>query len=188
MRLFVALPLATEIRRMLARHTERVRPSLPAARWLPSENLHLTLRFLGEVEATELDAARKALARAVEGRTGFDLALGEPGRFPRRGPPRVLWIGVEAGTALFELQSAISSALEEALDLEQERRAYHPHVTLGRCRDLWRRSDAELWTNETFAGTGESFGVTYVDLMESRLSPAGATHDRVDRLPLEPMC
>lgn len=186
MRLFVAVPLPEEIRRRLSRHAETWRSDLPAARWVPVENLHLTLRFLGEVPAEEIETAGEAMKRAVDGRRCFELALGGPGCFPPRGRPRVLWIGIEPDAELLDLQAALSSSLEEVLGLEPERRRFHPHATLARCRDGWSRSDAERWERRSHDAVRSSFAVTYVDLMESRLAPSGATHHRVERQRLDP--
>lgn len=186
MRLFVAIPLPQRLRRELVRETERLAGELPAARWVPAANLHLTLRFLGEVAEEELDSARSALRRATEGTRAFEVTLAGRGRFPPRGRPRILWVGLEASDQLAALAELASRTLEAALDIEPERRSFHAHVTVARCRSGWRRDDAERWVEAGSSHRGEVVPVTCVDLMESRLASSGATYHRVERCILEP--
>ena len=124
MRLFVGLELPFALREALA----SLGHGLPGARWVPPENLHLTLRFLGETSnhvAEEVDHALAALrARA------FPLALGGTGLF-ERGRTSTLWVGVDRTPALDHLQNKIETALQRA-GLPAERRRFQPHVSLAR--------------------------------------------------------
>ncbi len=125
MRLFVALDLPWELRERLA----RLAGGIPGARWLPVENYHLTLRFIGEApphRAEEIDLALGTL----RGR-GFPLSLAGLGTFARNGRETALWAGVERNPALDHLQSKIETALQRA-GLEPERKRFVPHVTLAR--------------------------------------------------------
>jgi 2'-5' RNA ligase len=125
MRLFVALDLPWELRERLA----LLAGGIPGARWVPSENHHLTLRFIGEMpkhRAEEIDEALAAL-RAP----GFALTLAGIGTFGKGSKPVSLWAGVERNPALDHLQSKIETALQRA-GLEPERRRFAPHVTLAR--------------------------------------------------------
>ncbi len=125
MRLFVALDLPAAVR-------ERLRflaAGLPGARWTPSENLHATLRFIGEVptwRAEEIDAALTRL-RAP----GFPLSLAGIGILDRGGRPASLHVGIERSPPLEHLQAKIETALQRA-GLPPERRRFLPHVTLAR--------------------------------------------------------
>lgn len=184
MRAFVAVPVPEALRRQLVSESDRLADELPAARWVPATNLHLTLRFLGEVPASETGALVVALRRAVATTRAFEVTLGRRGAFPPRGRPRVLWIGIEPSAPLTGLQRGVATAVEEVLGLEAEARAFHPHLTLGRCRGGWRPADAERWRSEPSSSSGTVFTVTYVDLMESRLTPRGAKHRRLERLTL----
>jgi 2'-5' RNA ligase len=125
MRLFVALDLPWELRERLA----MLVGGIPGARWVASENHHLTLRFIGEMpkhRADEIDEALAAL-RAP----GFPLTLAGIGTFGKGSKPVSLWAGVERNPALDHLQSKIETALQRA-GLEPERRRFAPHVTLAR--------------------------------------------------------
>ena len=125
MRLFVGLGLPFALREALA----SLRHGLTGARWVPPENYHLTLRFLGETPnhvAEEVDHALAALrARA------FPLALGGTGVFERNGRLSTLWVGVDRVPALDHLQNKIATALQRA-GLPAERRRFQPHVSLAR--------------------------------------------------------
>ncbi|CAG4914382.1 unnamed protein product [Acidocella sp. C78] len=125
MRLFIALDLPWEIRQTLAGFAF----NLPGARWVPAQNMHITLRFIGEtgrIEAEEIDHALAAI-RAP----GFPLTLAGAGWFEKGGRATSLWIGVERSAALLHLQTKIETALRR-IGLAPERRRYAPHVTLAR--------------------------------------------------------
>ena len=125
MRLFVALDLPWPLRERLA----LLATGIMGARWVPRENLHLTLRFIGEVpnwRAEEVDLA----LHGVRGR-GFPLVVAGVGLFEKGGRVTALWAGVERSPALDHLQAKIETALQRA-GLEPERRRYIPHVTLAR--------------------------------------------------------
>lgn len=125
MRLFVALDLPWELRERLA----MLAGGLPGARWVPPENHHLTLRFIGEVPGHRADEIDHALA-VLRGR-GFTLTLTGLGTFEKSGRPTALWVGVERNAALDHLQAKVETALQR-IGLEPERRRFAPHVTLAR--------------------------------------------------------
>lgn len=125
MRLFVGLDLPWTLKRRLA----VLAGGIPGARWVPSENYHMTLRFIGEVQpfrAEEIDLAMAAL----RGR-GFSLTLSGVGTFAKGGRDTQLWVGVERNPQLDHLQGKIETALQRA-GLDPERRRFTPHVTLAR--------------------------------------------------------
>ncbi|MBU6499107.1 MAG: RNA 2',3'-cyclic phosphodiesterase [Rhodospirillales bacterium] len=126
MRLFVALDLPWDLRERLAALGGR---GIPGARWVPEENLHLTLRFIGEVQAPQAEEIDLALA-TLRGR-GFTLTLAGLGTFAKGGRDTQLWVGAERNTALEHLQGKIETALQRA-GLPPERRRFQPHVTLAR--------------------------------------------------------
>jgi 2'-5' RNA ligase len=125
MRLFVALDLPWEVKQTLA----SLAISLPGARWVPAENLHLTLRFIGEANRLQSEAIDLALG-ALRGR-GFSLALTGAGWFEKGGRVSSLWVGVERNEALLHLQTKVETALRRA-GLSAEKRRFTPHVTLER--------------------------------------------------------
>ncbi len=124
-RLFVGLELPEELRERLA----LLAGGLPGARWVPPENYHLTLRFIGELPSHRAEEIDEALA-ALRGR-GFMLKLSGVGTFARGGRPTSVWVGVERNPALDHLQAKVETALQRA-GLEPERKRFVPHVSLGR--------------------------------------------------------
>lgn len=127
MRLFVALEMPPALRGKLALLSGR---GIPGARWVPAENYHLTLRFIGETpgyRAEEIDSALAALKAR-----GFTLNLAGVGTFAKGGGrSTALWVGVERNPQLEHLRSKIETALQRA-GLEPERRRFVPHVLLAR--------------------------------------------------------
>jgi RNA 2',3'-cyclic 3'-phosphodiesterase len=126
MRLFVGLDLPWELRQRVAMLSGG---GIPGARWVPMENYHVTLRFIGETPrhmAEEIDHALAALKVR-----GFTLTLAGLGTFAKGGRSNTLWIGVERNPQLEHLQSKIETALQRC-GLEPERRRFQPHLTLAR--------------------------------------------------------
>ncbi|WP_428487078.1 RNA 2',3'-cyclic phosphodiesterase [Rhodopila sp.] len=126
MRLFVALDLPWELRRKVA---VLAGTGIPGARWVPPDNYHLTLRFIGETPsylAEEIDYALAGL-RARQ----FPLTLTGVGIFAKGGRSTALWVGVERNPQLDHLQNKIETALKRA-GLDPERRRFQPHLTLAR--------------------------------------------------------
>ena len=125
MRLFVGIELPWELKQRLA----VLAGGVPGARWVPVENYHLTLRFIGEVpkhQAEEIDHALAALRTRA-----FSLTLAGVGTFSKGGRDTQLWAGVERNPQLDHLQAKIETALQRT-GLEPERRRFAPHVTLAR--------------------------------------------------------
>ncbi|MCW3473408.1 RNA 2',3'-cyclic phosphodiesterase [Limobrevibacterium gyesilva] len=125
MRLFVGLDLPWEVKQRLG----VLAGGVPGARWVPPENYHMTLRFIGEVPAHRAEEIDLALA-TLRAR-GFALTLAGVGTFAKGGRDTQLWVGVERNPQLDHLQAKIETALQRA-GLEPERRRFAPHVTLAR--------------------------------------------------------
>ena len=189
MRCFAAILLGDEVRDTLGEELERLRPLSRAVAWVPTENLHLTLHFLGEQSAERAADARSALAEAAAASEPFQLTLHGFGAFPGLERARILWTGVSDGALdARALQARIEDALE-VRGFAREARAWHPHVTLGRVFDerRWRR-DAGRDLQPVIAGiASRSFGtfpVGSVALMQSQLGRAGARYRPIAEVPL----
>jgi 2'-5' RNA ligase len=127
MRLFVAIPLPEDVRLGLA----GLAGAVPGAGWVPPENLHITLRFLGEVDGHLFEDVCHALS--LVGGAAFSLQLAGVGHFGDRRQVRVLWAAVRASEALARLRGRVERVLENC-GLPREERRFHPHVTLARLR------------------------------------------------------
>ena len=190
MRAFVAFELPEAVRREAARRAEALRDRLPAARWVRPGAIHLTLRFLGEVEPGRLAVVSGPLATAFAGAPPLTLALDGGGCYPPGRPARVAWAGVRVGgdrpdpAPLVALHGRIEQATEAYLGLEPVRRPFSPHVTLARCKRPWGRRDVEAFA-AAFAGpVGEPFVAESGSLIESRLTPDGPRYRTIEEFPL----
>lgn len=126
MRLFVAIDLPRELRQRIAMMSGA---GIPGARWVPPENYHITLRFIGETPAYRAEEIDHALT--VMKARSFALTLAGVGTFAKSGRSTALWVGVERNERLDLLQSKIETALQRT-GLEPERRRFAPHVSLAR--------------------------------------------------------
>jgi len=167
-RLFIAIDPPVPVRDALMRLCHGV----PGAKWVAPEQLHLTLRFIGEVDNGLFDDIADALGEVAA--PAFTLALDGVGHFPPRGAPRVLWAGVADGDPVRRLHGRIETRLQR-LGLAPDRRNFAPHVTLARLKQapLIKVRDY-LALNAGFAT--EAFPVDEFHLYSSRLGSAGAAH------------
>lgn len=157
---------------------ERLLSTLPEAtglRPVPATQVHLTLHFLGEcgVPEAQLNAALDGLAAPA-----FTLQAAGTGRF-RTGQGSVLWAGLAPGPgldALRALHAAVGQALAQAAGIEPERRRYHPHLTLARCRPTVPEAMLRAWLDAQRMLASDPWPVQRLVLFESRLGPQGAEH------------
>jgi RNA 2',3'-cyclic 3'-phosphodiesterase len=184
-RAFVALRLSAEVERVVADFVDALRPagnSRGAVRWVRRANLHLTLRFLGDrVEAETLERLDRALIRIAATTANFTVGVRGTGAFPNLTRPRVVWAGLES-TELIALASGIERAAIES-GLAPERRAYSPHLTIGRVRDLGGFSDIRPAIE---AAAERAFGdsaAQSVILYRSTLAVGSASYAELARYP-----
>lgn len=175
-RLFVALPLPEPVRALLA----SLAAPLPNVRWTPPDQLHVTMRFLGETDSSRIEPLLEHLSRIqVE---PFLLPVEGVGAFPPKRPPRVLWAGTGNGhPRLHQLRKQIDEALLSA-NVDFDLRTFHPHITLARCGEDAPAAAHWLHTHRDFEGP--PFRVDAFDLVSSELTPAGALHHVIERLPI----
>ena len=183
-RAFIALSLDEPTRGAVAAEIERLRPLSRAVAWVPPQNLHLTLKFLGEQNDGRLADALLGIEEVAAARAPFALTLHGLGAFPGMEQPRILWVGVAEGAlAIRALQSEVESALDRR-QFTPESRPWHPHLTIGRVFDprRWRR-DANPALRESIARAATmrfgTFEVSRVALMRSDLHPSGARYSEL---------
>jgi 2'-5' RNA ligase len=185
LRLFFAVELPAEIRARAGEHIADLRAQLPDVRagWERMEKLHLTLKFLGEIEESRVVALRGAAARAAQSVSTFVMRLEGAGAFPPRGLPRVLWISVaDASGGLAHLQHRLEEECERA-GFPREARPFHPHITLARLRrPEGARRLAALHQDKGFAPAEVS--VNDLLLIRSEPGPGGSRYTELSRHPL----
>lgn len=181
-RVFVAIELPPNIRARIAEHIECLRSTIPEARasWSREGNLHLTLKFLGDIPIAtveKLSAAASIAASAVE---PFDLIVGRCGVFPPSGQPRVLWIGIDDPSGTL---TALHRAVEEECsktEFAREERPFHPHLTIARLRKpQGSRRLAQLHGEMGF--TNQQASVSEMVLFRSELLSEGSRHTAISR-------
>lgn len=180
LRVFLAAELPRDARDVLAASIEELRKQEDdGVRWADPASLHLTLKFCGEVPEDRIEELTQRCAARARGVEPFEVAIAGLGAFPSAREARVLWAGVVDGVSeLARMARKLDTACTK-LGVERERRPYQPHLTLGRLRQPRRVAVEKLVGPERIA-----FRVGEVVCFQSRLSPRGAEHVPLARLPL----
>lgn len=177
MRLFIAINFPNEIKSSLNSFIKDLKVLSSDAKWVNSENLHLTVQFLGDVPEDKVTLAVEALKRSVEGVSPFYLTLGGVGVFPSKDRPRVFWAGVHGETAvLSELHRKVQKELG-LLGFAPDQKRFSPHLTLARLRSP--QGFPAVFEKAEKIARGKEFGrtkITSVDLMLSELGPQGSRY------------
>jgi len=144
-------------------------------KWVETGNLHLTIKFLGEIEENKTDQVKLTLAQALKDQNCFDIEIAGLGMYPNKRAPRVIWLGIVGASPLKEVYQVINRELT-ALDLTPERRAFSPHLTIARIRKHTDRQQAQQIGEILSTYKVESLGLTtikQVHLYQSVLTPSG---------------
>ncbi len=180
MRLFVAIELSDAVRQALKNVQEALRPKCPDVRWVRPEQLHLTVKFLGEVNDRDVAGVCAAISKAAAVSGGFSMRVRDCGCFPERGAVRIVWAGVqEASGFLKTCVDATEGALAE-VGFAREVRPFSPHITIGRVRED-RSRGAIRFAVQSHQYAEVEQEVASLTLMASELSPKGPTYSVVSR-------
>ena len=176
LRAFMAITPPTTLQHTVAEIRDVFQPLQLPWRWVTPEQIHLTLKFLGNVPAEQVTLIAQAMACAAQGQTAFTLRAQSLGCFPHPSRPRVLWVGlVDPSQALAHLNERLSAALIPA-GFPPEERPFHPHLTLARAQNVGRSNELlpilQAYHNRYF---GE-FSVTQLHLFQSELQRGGARY------------
>ncbi len=186
LRAFVAIELPADLLRLLDQVQAQLKAAAPpgSVRWVHVGGIHLTLKFLGAVPASQLDMIVSAMAVAASHVTPFTITVSGAGCFPNVKRPRVVWVGVSEPTGkLNSLQRAVESNISP-LGYPPEERGFQPHLTLGRAArdaspaDLKRLGDVVAVAN---IGTLGQVTVNEIALIKSDLKPSGAEYTALQR-------
>ena len=187
-RVFIALDISDPARSSLSGAMDRLREAIPrGVRWVEPQGIHLTLKFLGNIDSALTDGILESMCRAGQESSKFALRLAGLGVFPNQRQPRVLWAGVEGD---LEPLTGIQEKVEEEMadhGFTRERRRFNPHLTIGRVRDRITSSErqkigatllshslepTEPWTADT------------MHLFRTTFTPHGSIHDIIGSAPL----
>jgi 2'-5' RNA ligase len=181
-RVFCAIDLPREVKARVAEHASSLRARLPDVRasWEKPEKLHLTLKFLGDVEVARVEELSRASERAVSSVEPFELTVANAGSFPAHGQPRVLWLGIEDATGrLARLQKSLEDECAAA-GFAREPRPFSPHLTVARLRTPHgARGLADAHRESAFEP--QTFTVAELIVIRSELGPGGSRYTPVSR-------
>jgi RNA 2',3'-cyclic 3'-phosphodiesterase len=181
MRTFVAINIPASERAALHASLAAVRQRQIPMRWTEPDALHLTLKFLGEIDGSEIAALDAALRDVAARHAPLAMEIGGFGAFPSLRRATVLWVGISADPPLMALQRDTELALSR-LGYPREQRSFRPHITVARLQGGGRPADVQR-----LAGINDYSSrvtVTSIDLMRSQLSPAGARYEVLMRAAL----
>jgi 2'-5' RNA ligase len=182
-RSFIAINLSSEIEKNLGEVSSKLKERLPdvPVRWVPTPNIHLTIKFLGDVSVSNIEVLKKILKSEAGRHAPFVFSVGHLGAYPSMSRPRVIWVGVEAPAEMHALQRGID--IETArLGYAREKRKFSPHLTLGRVSrgagsgDINNIRDVLNNCKVGFLGAARVSGV---HLYQSELRPNGAEYSRL---------
>lgn len=185
-RIFVAIDISDEAKRTVEARIAAMRGDEPrwAISWTLPEKLHLTLRFIGDVDGRQLAAITESVKRAAEEVSPFTPALTGSGVFPSPKKPRILWIGVRDDSgACIKLKQSLDDYLQR-LGFAGERNVFTPHLTIARIKDARRCRDlVERHLADDFQPV--EFPVSWIAVYESKLLPAGSVYSKISGFALK---
>jgi 2'-5' RNA ligase len=187
-RAFIAISLSPEIYNSLDQVVAHLQERLSEApiRWVVVRNIHLTIKFLGEVSVSNLELLTKILHSEASHHSPFDISVGDLGAYPSIKRPRVIWVGVKSPPELHALQRGVETETTR-LGYARENRDFSPHLTLGRISrsansaDIRRISDVLGNCKVGYLGAARVQGV---NLYRSDLKPSGAIYTEIFSAPL----
>lgn len=180
LRAFIAIELPAEVQKKVSQVIQRLQEPLRdvSIRWVKTHNIHLTLKFLGEVSLNNLETIKQILVKEAAEVSPFEFSIGELGAFPNLKRPRVLWLHATAPPELLALQRSIDTQTER-LGYVSEERTYSPHITIGRVNRQVNSEDIHRISTllqKTHVGLVEVVRVSTVTLFRSDLHPDGSVY------------
>lgn len=180
MRAFIAIELPIEIKEALKKLQEELKKSGADVKWVAPENIHLTLKFLGEIDQKKSAEVIGIIREAAEDNGPFLIGFDSVGVFPKINFPRVIWVGIAQGD---EETKKIAAELEEklaAIGIAKEKRPFSSHITIGRVRSL-KNKDGLITKLDNLAGyfkdTKYQFKAAQITLFKSTLTPKGPLYE-----------
>ena len=188
LRLFIAVEIPDEIRQNIYKETLHFRKQIDfLVRWVPVENMHLTLKFLGDVAPSNVEFLKQMIRSEAEAVPCFSLPLTGLGAFPTIRRPRVIFIGIQSPAALDALQHGIEAGCRR-LGYDSEERPFSAHLTLGRVKQNVGAADQQKIRRALESTQVDLLGTARVDsvhLYKSELHPSGSVYTRLYSAPLK---
>ena len=189
LRTFIAVEIPPHVQKKIQQETEPLRKAIASSlvRWVPTQNVHLTLKFLGDVSSASVNILTQMLSVEADSCPVFDITMSGLGSFPSLRRPRVLFIGIQAPAELEALYRGIESACAR-LGYESEARGFNPHLTIGRIKQDISASDQHKVRHALEETKIDSLGtarVNSVHLYKSELKPTGSVYTQIFSAPLK---
>jgi len=183
-RTFIAISVPGEIKKNISDLQRKLKQSKGIVKWIRTESMHLTLKFLGDVEEKRILSVADAVQHAAGPQQPFTISLGGTGVFPHPGRPRVLWVGVNQGK---EILTSLAGSIDNSctdLGFKPEKRKFSAHLTLGRVKSQQgiEHTLRDMNTADFQAG---SFQADRIIVMQSELKPEGARYTPLHTIKLE---
>jgi 2'-5' RNA ligase len=189
MRTFIAIDFSPQIRQKIGEIIDYFKTQTPdyALKWVEPQNLHMTIKFLGEVSEGHLQTIKELLSDTIKGRSAFEIEVTGMGMYPSAHKPRVIWLGVEGSEPLKDIHKSLDQALQKT-SIPPDKRGLSPHLTIARVR-----SNVETLIVQDIGKTLSQFkigslGKCTIDkivLYKSTLTPGGPIYDPLLSIPLD---
>ncbi len=183
LRSFIAIELPETVKSALSELQGELKKCGADVRWVKPDNIHLTLKFLGDVEENIVEGIIDSLKGTCGKHSTFSLELSGIGVFPNKKSPRVLWVGLTGSKILPIIQQEIDTGMA-TLGFKQEKRRFAPHLTLGRFKSSSGKKELADKMNLDMNTAFGLIEVNSVSLMRSDLGPAGAKHTTIAKIDL----
>ncbi len=184
-RAFVAIEIPGSVQQAILKACQPLKNSLDSAvRWVQPQNIHLTLKFLGDVSPTSLGLLEHSLAAEASQHSPFEIEIGGFSVFPNPKKARVLWIGVQAPPALSQLQHALEACCARLGYPSEAEKPFSPHLTIGRVREGANQPGLRPALEQFQAGSLGKASIQGICLFRSDLQPQGARYTPLAHIPL----
>jgi len=182
-RLFVALLFTDEIKNRLGELIADLKPRADAVKWVEAKNIHLTLKFIGEVPEKKVEPITKAVAAVMAGKKKFEGRVAKCGGFPNLRKPRVLWVGLDGADPAAVIAKELNHKLIP-IGIKSEKRGLSPHLTLGRVKRPADFTELASYMENLNFDAG-SVILNRVALVRSTLTPGGPIYENLELFELE---
>jgi len=181
MRTFIAIELSEDIKSALDQVESHLKYSGADVKWIAKENIHLTLKFLGEINDAKCEKIKSILDTIAKSTKPFYISIKDIGAFPKIDYPRVIWVGLDKGAVeSTELAGKIDSELAK-IGFEKETRPFSAHLTIGRVRSLKNKQalKEKITGYQLPSASSPRFSVGIVTLFQSKLTPSGSIYTKL---------
>jgi 2'-5' RNA ligase len=186
-RAFIAIDLPSDIQEGLAKLSAQLKDEIggKSVRWIPIPNIHLTIKFLGDVSENNLDVLKEIICAEVRLQKPMEISVGRLGAFPKERHPRVIWVGVEAPDELISLQRGIETCTTK-IGYPEDKRPFFPHLTIGRVSRNAPSADVRKIGNiisSNKVGFLGAASLQEIHFYKSELLPGGAEYTKLFTAP-----